>query len=116
MKFEPYTKEIHFPLFPIPTIRDILARGWHIPKNTVDTGTLLPSARCISETFNVSIITAKRVLNMVRMKNNIHKPNIKIRKQRGDSLQKFLKRLQQERKAMPNVKKYFKGVGYEKKG
>lgn len=66
-----------------------LTTGWgigQIKPHAVDDGHLLPSARCLMETFGVSSSTAYKVLSKIRSALKIHKIDLVKRERRGDVL------------------------------
>jgi hypothetical protein len=69
---------------------------------------LLPSVRCIQETFSVSYSTAKRALDMIREVRCIHKVDRDKRAERGDALQRFLKQQEQFKLALIELVRFEK--------
>jgi hypothetical protein len=90
-----------------------LNNGWglrEIPKHSVDDGHLtnFPTARCISEVFDVSVSTAYKILNLLRAMLVIHKVDLQLRAKRGDALTRFIKRLHEQHEAAREFKKFSK--------
>jgi hypothetical protein len=69
---------------------------------------LLPSVRCIQETFSVSYSTAKRALDMIREVRCIHRVDRDKRALRGDALQRFLRQQDELKDALIELVRFEK--------
>jgi hypothetical protein len=80
-----------------------LMMGWgvgQIKPHTVDRGDLLPSCRCIMDTFSVSTATGYSILRSIRSALKIHQVNQAKRSERGDALTRAFKYGKASKKAL----------------
>jgi len=85
------------PYFGLPKVN---GRAYTNATFRVSHGGLLPSVRCIQDTFGISYSLAKRVLEQIRKLRCIHTVNAQKRALRGDCLQRYFRQQEELKKAL----------------